>query len=89
MLTCREVSERASQFVDGELGFWPAMQVRMHLVACRYCRRFVKQMRTVVRLVEKYGYTLPEDELDGRMAPAFRHDDLLERFRESRREPPG
>lgn len=89
MLTCREVSDRANQYLDGELGFWPAMQVRMHLMACRYCRRFMQQTRTVIRLVEKYGYTLPEDEFDGHAASAFRHDDLMERFRRRRPEPPG
>lgn len=88
MLTCREVTERANQYLDRELGFWPAMEVRMHLVACRYCRGFMRQMRTVIRLVEEYGYTLPEDELEGRVVNTFGRDALLDAFRMRRRDPP-
>lgn len=29
MLKCREVAERANNFVDGELGFWPAPRVHI------------------------------------------------------------
>ncbi len=72
MLTCREVTERADEYIDGELGFWPAMHVRMHLVACRYCRRFIKQLRTVGRLVKEYGYTLPPEMFDEDLMDAFR-----------------
>lgn len=88
MLTCREVTERANEYLDHELGFWPAMEVRMHLLACRYCRGFMKQMRTVIRLVRKYGYTLPEDELGGDPVGAVTNRELLEAFRNRRRGAP-
>lgn len=72
MLTCREVTERSNQYIDGELDFWPAMEVRMHLLACRYCRRFMKQMRAVADLIHKTGYTLPEDKVEPKLLEAFR-----------------
>jgi predicted anti-sigma-YlaC factor YlaD len=72
LLTCREVSERANKYVDGELGFWSALQVRMHLIGCRYCRAFVRQLRTVIKLVREHGYTLPEDEVGGDLLEALR-----------------
>lgn len=72
MLTCREVTERSNQYIDGELDFWSAMEVRVHLLACRYCRRFMKQMRAVASLVRETGYTLPEDKVDPKLLDAFR-----------------
>lgn len=72
MLTCREVTEQTNDLIDGRLGFWPAMKVRMHLLACKHCRAFVRQMRAVVRLIDQYGYTLPP------MEPG---EDLLDAFR--------
>lgn len=87
MLTCREVTERANQYLDRELGFWSTMEVRMHLLACRYCRGFMKQMRTVIGLVREYGYTLPEDVVTGgRVADALGRDDLLEAFKKRHRD---
>ena len=72
MISCREATERTNRYLDGELGLWSAMQVKMHLLACRYCRRLVRQMRTVVCLVNEYGYTLPPDDVDESVLDAFR-----------------
>lgn len=88
LLTCREVTERANQYLDRELGFWSAMEVRMHLLACRYCRGFMKQMRTVISLVREYGYTLPEDESGADMTGGFSQAELLKAFTKRRRAPP-
>jgi len=66
------VAERANDFIDGELGFWSAMQVRMHLLACGICSRAVKQMRTVIGLVEHYGDTPQADEPKQELLDAFR-----------------
>ena len=72
MATCREVTERTNRYLDGDLGFWPALQVKLHMLACRYCRRFVRQMRTAACLVKEYGYTLPPDDVDESVLDAFR-----------------
>ena len=80
MLTCRDVTERANEYVDGELDFWPAMQVRLHLLACRHCRGFVSQLRTVARLVWKYGYSLPEEDVGTGVLGPVRSRDLADAF---------
>lgn len=71
MLTCRQVTERASTYLDSDLGFWEAAQVRMHLIACRYCRAFMRQMRSVVVLVDRLGVQ-QQAELDPILAKAYR-----------------
>ena len=48
MLTCREVADKASAMVDGELGLRERIGVRLHLLMCGNCRRFVRQFKTLV-----------------------------------------
>ena len=45
MLTCREVTERSSALIDGELGHWARIRVILHLAICRPCRNFIAGMR--------------------------------------------
>ena len=45
MFRCSEVAERASLLIDGDLGFWPRLNIKLHLAMCRGCRAFVEQMR--------------------------------------------
>jgi anti-sigma factor ChrR (cupin superfamily) len=48
MLTCREVTDNASAMIDAELGLRKRIAVRLHLMMCKNCRRFVRQLRTLV-----------------------------------------
>ncbi|MDH4439003.1 MAG: zf-HC2 domain-containing protein [Rhizobium sp.] len=45
MFRCSEVAERASLLMDGELGFWPRLNINLHLAMCPGCRAFVEQIR--------------------------------------------
>jgi anti-sigma factor RsiW len=45
MLSCREVTERASALIDRELSWSERLQMRIHLAMCRHCSRFVSQLR--------------------------------------------
>lgn len=56
MLTCKDMTEEAHALVDGELGFWRRINVRFHLLMCKYCRRYVNQLMLTLR-------TLNESEL--------------------------
>ncbi len=48
MLTCQEVTAKASLMVDGELGFRERIAMRMHLMMCVNCRRFARQFEALV-----------------------------------------
>ncbi len=48
MLTCQEVTAKASLMVDGELGFRERLALRMHLMMCANCRRFARQFKALV-----------------------------------------
>lgn len=51
MLSCRELSEQADAFMDKEMPLGKRMQVRLHLMMCSGCNRFVDQMRTTRSLI--------------------------------------
>ena len=48
MLTCQEVTAKASLMVDGELGFGERIGVFVHLMMCANCRRFARQFKALV-----------------------------------------
>ena len=65
MLSCKEVSIRASALIDGELSMWQALQMRLHLAMCKGCERFVAQMRTTRDLTESLPAADAQGEADG------------------------
>lgn len=51
MLSCREVTEAASDYLEQELGSWARLQLRMHLAMCRHCRRYMRQLKAAIGLL--------------------------------------
>ncbi len=51
MLTCRDVTERVTDYLERDLSWWGRLQVRLHLAMCAVCRRYVGQMRTTTELL--------------------------------------
>jgi predicted anti-sigma-YlaC factor YlaD len=76
MLNCREITERASDFVDHTLPWRGRLQVRMHLMMCRFCREYIRQMALVARALRKLPGHGPSPEVQ---------KELLSRFRAQRR----
>lgn len=52
MMKCREVAEIASDYLDHELGAWPNIQMRLHLLACRHCRAYVANLRFTIATLQ-------------------------------------
>lgn len=72
MLTCRDVSEKTNDYLDGTLGFWPRANLRMHLLLCKHCRAFVGQMQATIHFIDRHGYTLmPEEQPSKPLVEAF------------------
>ncbi len=51
MLKCREVVNRADQLLDGDLSRGQRFAVKMHLLMCHHCRRYVRQLRFLLRAI--------------------------------------
>ena len=51
VLTCREVTEHATDYMEGALPVRTRWAVRLHLLLCRMCRAYVVQLRRTVGLL--------------------------------------
>ncbi|QPM92467.1 hypothetical protein PSAL_037310 (plasmid) [Pseudooceanicola algae] len=52
MLSCKDVAERASTLIDGDLGLLEWLQMRFHLMMCKGCGAFIRQMRVTRDLTD-------------------------------------
>jgi predicted anti-sigma-YlaC factor YlaD len=75
MLRCKELTEVATDYLEGDLSRMERLRVRIHLWMCRHCRTYLDQMRKVVELLRQ----LPKEN-----APFEVLDELLPRFKDSR-----
>lgn len=62
MLSCKDVTQRASALIDKELPFWDVMQMRLHLAMCKGCSAFVRQMRITRSLTSQAPAAGPDDD---------------------------
>lgn len=51
MLSCRDMTELATAHAEGSLSFGQRVRFWMHLAMCEHCRRYVRQLREMVRAV--------------------------------------
>ena len=49
MLKCRDVIEQADRYVDGRMNWRERLGFRMHLMLCRYCHRYIKNLSLLTR----------------------------------------
>ncbi|MTI52502.1 MAG: zf-HC2 domain-containing protein [Alcanivorax sp.] len=61
MLKCQHVEQRADALVDGErLPFGERLALQAHLMICRHCRRYLRQLRALVRTLRGSPDTLSD-----------------------------
>lgn len=53
MLSCREVVEQASEYLDQEMSWRRRLQYRVHLLMCHHCRRFTRQFAAGVTMLSR------------------------------------
>lgn len=70
MLSCRELSETATDYLEGTLSLRQRASVKMHLLMCKHCRAYVDQLAKTVALL-KTGQA-ERSEPDPRVIEAFR-----------------
>ena len=52
MLSCRELSETATDYLEGTLTLRQRVGVKMHLLMCKHCRAYVDQLAKTVALLK-------------------------------------
>jgi predicted anti-sigma-YlaC factor YlaD len=63
MLVCRDVTELVSDYLERALPLRRRLAVRLHLLRCEACRRYIDQMRKTVRLLARGRPAAPSPEL--------------------------
>jgi predicted anti-sigma-YlaC factor YlaD len=48
MLTCKDVCENATDYLEGSASPFQRVLLRIHLIMCRNCRRFLGQFKIMV-----------------------------------------
>jgi len=71
MLTCQQLTELVTEYLEGRMSFWRGAQFQLHLGMCRHCRAYIHQMRTTIRTLG----SLPQESV-----PPDLKDELLKRF---------
>ncbi|MFT7244949.1 MAG: hypothetical protein ACI82A_002314 [Candidatus Azotimanducaceae bacterium] len=79
MLNCKDMTTEAQSFVDGELSLWKRMQVRFHLFICKYCRRYLLQLKLTIAALQQSD--LLED--DSLIPTESEIDDLVARLKQN------
>jgi anti-sigma factor RsiW len=70
-LTCREVVELVTAYLEGALDASDRERFEEHLVFCDGCGNYLEQMRQTVRLTGRAAAELP-GELEARLLEAFK-----------------
>lgn len=77
-LPCDEVVRLVSQSFDDDLPWDERAAIRSHLVYCKACRRFRRQMAMLRDLLDRY---IEQPHLADRSPEAFLSDDARERIK--------
>jgi predicted anti-sigma-YlaC factor YlaD len=73
MLTCQELTELVTDFLEGRLSLWDRIRFGLHIGMCKHCRAYLHDRRLAIEALGK----MPADPIP----PAVR-DELLQRFRD-------
>lgn len=71
MLTCLNITELVTDYLEGRLSFMDRLRFRMHIMMCKECREYLIQMKNIIKAVGK----LPEEPI-----PEDIHDEMMKRF---------
>lgn len=75
MITCRELTELVTEYVEGRMSFVDRTRFQVHLGTCKGCRAYVRQMKATIGMLGALGKQEPPA-----LAPEV-ESEMLERFR--------
>jgi predicted anti-sigma-YlaC factor YlaD len=75
MLSCREVTDRASDVLDGNLPPLSRLKLRLHLMICEGCRTYIDQMRGLKTMLRQRPPVRPTAAAEAAVMAALRVTD--------------
>jgi len=65
MLNCKQVTQVASDYLDKNIDGNLSWKVRLHLLTCRCCRRFMRHLKITTQVVPQFVYNhLQQEDVD-------------------------
>ncbi len=74
MLSCREVVNDADKYVADELSSRQRFAMKFHLLMCRHCRRYVRQLKSLINATPFMYSKASEEEVTEIMENIGRRD---------------
>jgi hypothetical protein len=70
MLSCQDVSEKATAYMEHALPLRPWLGVRWHLLLCGMCRAYLGQLHKTTRLLSAGRLAPPSSEIERELLAA-------------------
>ncbi len=62
MLSCKQITELVTEYLEGHMGLADRMRFQMHLGMCKHCRAYLRQMKTTIAALGHVpDESMPED----------------------------
>ncbi len=71
MLSCKQITELITDYLEGRMKFADRMRFQMHVGMCKHCRAYLRQMKATVAAVGQ----LPDEPM-----PDDVRDEMRKRF---------
>lgn len=79
MLSCRELVNHADALLAGELPWRARLSARLHLSLCRHCRRYLRQLKTLLAALPALRRDADEDTVTRVMTGITAREDVAPR----------
>lgn len=53
MLSCKELANIATDYLEGDTSLLIKLEIRMHLMICHNCRAYLRRLPQAIQLIEK------------------------------------
>lgn len=73
MLSCKQVATLASEYLDQQTDTGLNWKIRMHLLMCSHCRRFIRHLKITNKVTQQVLSEKPDIQVD----------EILKRVKES------
>lgn len=64
MLSCREVTRQADRYLEGGLTRGQRFAMRLHLMMCHHCRRYIRQLRALLQAIPSMHRRATDQEVE-------------------------
>lgn len=72
MLTCRDMTEISTDYLERAVGWRARLAVRWHLAICNACRAYYDQLAKTLRLLRHHPLGGPDAGVESRLVAAAR-----------------